>query len=150
MQSVDDIIFICGKAIHKVKSKIIRESLIVKIINNKIIDEYRMFNGLYYDFKLKFFKNKPTFIILGGELIKYMKNNKEEMLMVTTIKIYNALFFTEPKFERYISENIDGENYPKALMKKIQILKKIDGNEFLTEVIYLKRIYMMNMKFFKM
>ena len=141
MQSVDDIIFICGKAIHKVKSKIIRESLIVKIINNKIIDEYRMFNGLYYDFKLKFFKNKPTFIILGGELIKYMKNNKEEMLMVTTIKIYNALFFIEPKFERYISENIDGENYPKALMKKIQILKKIDGNEFLTEVMPDKDIY---------
>ena len=141
MQSVDDIIFICGKAIHKVKSKIIRESLIVKKINNKIIYEYRMFNGLYYDFKLKFFKNKPTFIILGGELIKYMKNNKEEMLMVTTIKIYNALFFIEPKFEKYISENIDGENYPKALMKKIQILKKIDGNEFLTEVIPDKDIY---------
>ena len=141
MQSIDDIIFICGKAIHKVKSKIIRESLIVKIINNTIIDEYRMFNGLYYDFKLKFYKNKPTFIILGGELIKYMKNNKEEMLMVTTIKIYNALFFIEPKFERYISENIDGENYTKALMKKIQILKKIDGNEFLTEVIPDKNIY---------
>ena len=100
-----------------------------------------MFNGLYYDFKLKFFKNKPTFIILGGELIKYMKNNKEEMLMVTTIKIYNALFFIEPKFEKYISENIDGENYPKALMKKIQILKKIDGNEFLTEVMPDKDIY---------
>ena len=134
MQSIEDIIFICGKAIHKVKSKMIRESLIVKIINNKIIDEYRIFNGLYYDFKLKFFKNKPTFVVLGGELIKYMKNNKEEMLMVTTIKIYNASFFIEPKYERYISDNINGESYPKALMKKIQILKKTDGNEFLTEI----------------
>ena len=134
MQSFDDIIFICGKAIHKVKSKMVKESLIVKIINNKIIDEYRIFSGLYYDFKLKFFKNKPNFVILGGELIKYIKNNKEEMLMVTTIKIYDATYFIEPKFERYNSDSIDGENYPKALMKKIQILKKIDGDEFLTEL----------------
>ena len=63
-----------------------------------------------------------------------MKNNKEEMLMVTTIKIYDATYFIEPKFERYNSDSIDGENYPKALMKKIQILKKIDGDEFLTEL----------------
>ena len=60
MQSIDDIIFICGKAIHKVKGKMIKESLIVKIINNIIYDEYRIFNGLYYDFKLHFFYNKPT------------------------------------------------------------------------------------------
>ena len=124
MQSFDDIIFICGKAIHKVKSKMVKESLIVKIINNKIIDEYRIFSGLYYDFKLKFFKNKPNFVILGGELIKYMKNNKEEMLMVTTIKIYDATYFIEPKFERYNSDSIDGESYPKALMKKNSNIKK--------------------------
>ena len=134
MQSYDDIIFICGKAIHKVKAKMIRESLIVKIINNKIIDEYHIFNGLYYDFKLKFFKNRPTFIVLGGDLIKYMKNGKEEMLMVTTIKIYDASFFVEPKFEKYISESINGENYPKALLRNIQILKKVGGNEFITEI----------------
>lgn len=134
MQSYEDIIFICGKAIHKVKTKMIRESLIVKIINNKIIDEYHIFNGLYYDFKLKFFKNKPIFIVLGGDLIKYMKNGKEEMLMVTTIKIYDASFFVEPKYEKYISENINGENYPKALLRNIQILKKVGGNEFITEV----------------
>ena len=34
MQSIEDIIFICGKAIYKIKSQIIRESLILKIINN--------------------------------------------------------------------------------------------------------------------
>ena len=55
MQSLDDIIFICGKAIYKINSQIMRESLILKIINNKIYDEYRIFNGLYYDFKINFF-----------------------------------------------------------------------------------------------
>ena len=134
MQSYDNIIFICGKAIHKVKSKMIRESLIVKIINNIIIDEYRIFNGLYYDFKLSFFNNKPNFIVLGGELIKYIKNNKEEMIMITTIKIYDASFFIEPKFGKYNSDIVNGENYPKALMRKIQILRKVDENIFLTEL----------------
>ena len=36
MQAIEDILFICGKAIHKINSQILRESLILKIINNKI------------------------------------------------------------------------------------------------------------------
>ena len=131
MQSLDDIIFICGKAIYKINSQIIRESLILKIINNKIYDEYRIFNGLYYDFKIKFFKNKYYFIILGGDLIRYIKDKKEEMLMVTTLKIYDAYKFIEPKYDKYIEENIEGEPYPKSLIKKLQILKKINENEFI-------------------
>ena len=131
MQSIEDIIFICGKAIYKVKSQIIRESLILKIINNKIYDEYRMFNGLYYDFKIKFFKEKYYFVILGGDLIHYIKDKKEEMLMVTSIKIYEANNFIEPKYDKYIDENnLEGENYFKSLIKKIEILKKINEDEF--------------------
>ena len=132
MQSIDDIIFICGKAIYKVKSQLKRESLIVKIINNKIYDEYRFFNGLYYDFETKFFHDKYYFILLGGELIRYIKNSKEDMLMVTTIKIYDAYNFIEPKYDKYIEDNIEGENYSKSLVKKIEILKKINENEFIT------------------
>ena len=131
MQSIDDIIFICGKAIYKINSQIIRESLILKIINNKIYDEYRIFNGLYYDFKIKFFQNKYYFIILGGDLIRYIKDKKEEMLMVTTIKIYDAYNFIEPKYDKYIEDNIEGEPYSKSLIKKLQILKKINENEFI-------------------
>ena len=125
MQSIEDIIFICGKAIYKIKSQIIRESLILKIINNKIYDEYRMFNGLYYDFKIKLFKDKFYFIVLGGDLIRYIKDKKEEMLMVTTIKIYEAYNFIEPKYDKYIEEeNIEGEAYSKSLIKKITNIKK--------------------------
>ena len=131
MQSIEDIIFICCKAIYKIKSQIIRESLIIKIINNKIYDEYRMFNGLYYDFKTKYFKDKFYFIILGGDLIRYIKDKKEEMLMVTTIKIYDAYHFIEPKYDKYIDDNLEGEAYSKSLVKKIQILKKINENEFI-------------------
>ena len=131
MQSIEDIIFICGKAIYKVKSQIIRESLILKIINNQIYDEYRMFNGLYYDFKIRLFNDKYYFIILGGDLIRYIKDKKEEMLMVTTIKIYDANNFIEPKYGKYIEENLEEEPYSKSLIQKLQILKKINENEFI-------------------
>ena len=100
MQAIEDIIFICGKAIQKINSQILRESLILKIINNKIYDEYRMFNKLYYDFKIKYFKDKFYFIVLGGDLIRYIKDKKEDELMVTSIKIYEAYRFIEPKYDK--------------------------------------------------
>ena len=131
MQAIEDILFICGKAIHKINSQILRESLILKIINNKIYDEYRMFNKLYYDFKIKYFKDKFYFIVLGGDLIRFVKDKKEDELMVTSIKIYEAYHFIEPKYDKYIDDNIDAENYSKSLIKKIEILKKIDENEFI-------------------
>ena len=131
MQAIEDILFICGKAIHKINSQILRESLILKIINNKIYDEYRMFNKLYYDFKIKCFKDKFYFIVLGGDLIRFVKDKKEDELMVTSIKIYEAYHFIEPKYDKYVDDNIDGENYSKSLIKKIEILKKIDENEFI-------------------
>ena len=131
MQAIEDIIFICGKAIQKINSQILRESLILKIINNKIYDEYRMFNKLYYDFKIKYFKDKFYFIVLGGDLIRYIKDKKEDELMVTSIKIYETYRFIEPKYDKYIDDNIDGENYSKSLIKKIEILKKIDEDEFI-------------------
>ena len=56
MHAIDGIVFINGKAIHKKDTKMIRESLILKIYNNKIIDEYRIFNGVYYDFSIKIFQ----------------------------------------------------------------------------------------------
>ena len=131
MQAIEDILFICGKAIHKINSQILRESLILKIINNKIYDEYRMFNKLYYDFKIKYFKDKFYFIVLGGDLIRFVKDKKEDELMVTSIKIYEAYHFIEPKYDKYVDDNIDAENYSKSLIKKIEILKKIDENEFI-------------------
>ena len=131
MQAIEDILFICGKAIHKINSQILRESLILKIINNKIYDEYRMFNKLYYDFKIKYYKDKFYFIVLGGDLIRFVKDKKEDELMVTSIKIYEAYHFIEPKYDKYVDDNIDAENYSKSLIKKIEILKKIDENEFI-------------------
>ena len=137
MQSVEGVIFICGKALHKIKSKMIKENLIVKVINNEIIDEYRLFSGLYYDFKIKNYNQKPTFILIGGDLIRYVikdKNNKfqEECMMVTSIKFYDISPFIEKKFEKYETSELEStEQYSKLLLKKLKILKNTSTNELL-------------------
>ena len=76
MHAINGLVFINGKAIHKKEGKNIRESLIMKILDNKIIDEYRVYNGVYYDFSIKFFEDKPYFVIVGGNF-----NLWEEILM---------------------------------------------------------------------
>ena len=48
----------------------IRESLIMKIYNNKIIDEYRVYNGVYYDFSIKIF---PTILFKINSFINLEK-----------------------------------------------------------------------------
>ena len=65
MHAINGVVFINGKAIHKKDGKNIRESLIMKIYNNKIIDEYRIYNGVYYDFSIKVFQSKPYFLIIA-------------------------------------------------------------------------------------
>ena len=41
----------------------IRESLVMKILDNKIIDEYRVYNGVYYDFSIKENNKRDCFIV---------------------------------------------------------------------------------------
>jgi len=67
MNVIDDIIFINGKAIHKIQGTLGRESLILKVYNNKVLDSYRMFNGVYYFFQIKYFSDKPLFVAAGGK-----------------------------------------------------------------------------------
>ena len=66
----------------------IRENLILKIVNNTIIDEYRMFNGVYYNFQIKNFHDFPIFIIVGGNFNEYTINNNKELFMLSSIKFY--------------------------------------------------------------
>ena len=42
------LVFINGKAIHNKESKNIRESFVLKIYDNQIIDEYRVYNGVLF------------------------------------------------------------------------------------------------------
>ncbi len=100
MHAIDGLVFINGKAIHKKEGKNIRESLILKILDNKIIDEYRVYNGVYYDFSIKIYEEKPYFVIVGGNFNEYIIDGQKELFMTTFIKIYNATKFIKNKTGR--------------------------------------------------
>ena len=133
---IDDIIFINGKAIHKIQGTLARESVIVKIYKNKVVDSYRMFNGVYYFFKIKYFFERPLFITAGGNFDKYISKGIEEQFMFTSIKIYNAKPLLNKDDKKYeISRNIKAteEQYPKLLIKQIRILKNLKTNELICD-----------------
>ena len=133
---IDDIIFINGKAIHKIQGTLARESVIVKIYKNKVVDSYRMFNGVYYFFKIKYFFERPLFITAGGNFDKYISKGIEEQFMFTSIKIYNAKPLLNKDDKKYeISPNIKAteEQYPKLLIKQIRILKNLKTNELICD-----------------
>lgn len=123
-------IFINGRATHKRIGQMVRENLIMKIDDNKIIDEYFIFNLVYYDFTLKIFEGKPYFIFLGSGY-----NNDLQKFPITKIKIYDGKDFIDdnkikvtPGYEKGI------EPFPQAFIKEIKLLKKIDtGKLYSTE-----------------
>ena len=132
MCAIDDLIFVNGKAIHKIQGTLARESVIMKIYNNKVVDSYRMFNGVYYYFQIRYFYEKPLFVTAGGNFDKYISKGREEQFMFTSVKIYNAkplLNKDENKYE--IPDNLQAtdEQYPKLLMKQIRILKNLKTEE---------------------
>ena len=126
MYAIDGLVFINGKAIHEKDGKKIRENLIMKILDNKIIDVYRIYNGVYFDFCLKSFNRKPYFIVVGSDFKEFKSNH---FFMVTSIKIYDATSFIS-KDEAQSIEGSPGESelYPEFLKNNIQLLKrKNDG-----------------------
>ena len=136
MHAINGLVFINGKAIHKKEGKMIRESLIMKIYNNKIIDEYRLYNGVYYDFSIKFFQKRPLFVIIGGNFNEYIIEGQKELFMVTSIKIYNAFPFIKNKESRIEVPSTLGpteEPYPKYLIKKIKILKRLSDDKLICD-----------------
>ena len=136
MCAIDDIIFVNGKAIHKIQGTLARESVIMKIYNNKVVDSYRMFNGVYYFFQIRYFYEKPLFVTAGGNFDKYISKGREEQFMFTSIKIYNAkplLNKDENKYEIPNNLKATDEQYPKLLIKQIRILKNLKTNELLCD-----------------
>ena len=136
MHAIDGLVFINGKAIHKKEGKMIRESLVMKILDNKIIDEYRVYNGVYYDFSIKFFEDKPYFVIVGGNFNEYIIDGQKELFMTTFIKIYKATKFIKNKMGRMPVPPGLGptdEPYPEELVKRIKLLKRLSDEKLVCD-----------------
>ena len=136
MHAINGLVFINGKAIHKKEGKNIRESLVLKILDNKIIDEYRVYNGVYYDFSIKIFEEIPYFVIVGGNFNEYIIDGQKELFMTTFIKIYNATKFIEDKTGRMPVPPGLGptdEPYPDLLVKRIKLLKRLSDDKLVCD-----------------
>ena len=132
--SINSMLYINGKLIHEKDGKMIRENLIMKIYENQILDLYRVFNGVYYGFRYQIFKDKPLFIIIGGDFDEYMINNNIELFMLTSIKIYDATYFINKELKKLPPQNIMNpkeEPYPQFLIKNIKLLKRLSDSELL-------------------
>ena len=137
IHAINGLLFINGKLIHDKDGKMIRENLIMKILDNKIIDLYRIFNGVYYRFELKIFKQRPYFIVVGGNFNEFMIDSKLELFMITSIKFYDATDFIFNKNEKYLPENLSNskeEPYPKLLIKNIKLIKRLSDEKIMCEV----------------
>lgn len=137
IHAINDLLFINGKLIHEKDGKMIRENLIMKILDNKIIDLYRVFNGVYFNFELKIFQGKPLFVVIGGNFNEYLIDCKKELFMVTSIKIYDATELINNKTGQYPPSNQSNskeEPYPKLLLKNIKLMKRLFDNKIMCEV----------------
>ena len=91
---------------------------VVIVLDNKIIDLYRVFNGVYFNFELKIFQGKPLFVVIGGNFNEYLIDCKKELFMATSIKIYDATELINNKTGQYPPSNIYNskeEPYPKII-----------------------------------
>ena len=130
MKVFENFIFISGQATHKKGGQMIRENLIMKIQNNKVIDEYFIFNLFYYDFFFKVFDFKPYFIVLGSSFCEI----KKDVYTITKIKIYNGNdFLKEEKMNINPGYEKGLEPFPKSLIKEIKLLKRIGEDEIILE-----------------
>ena len=135
MHTIDNLIFINGKATHKKEGAMVRENLIMKISDNTIIDVFRIFNIVYYDFSIKKFEDKNYFIVVGSNFNENVINNTKEIFMMTSIKIYDATSFIKEKNKIPYEPGIEkgAEPYPKFLIKQIKLLKRLSDENLVCD-----------------
>ena len=131
MNALDGVLFINGQATYKKDDKMIRENVIVKVINNEINDIYKMFFVVHYDFSLIKFEEKPYFIVIGSNFDEYTVNEKKKYFFLTSIKIYDATTFLKSRKKIKPEQGIEAgvEPYPKLLKKQIKLLRKISDQK---------------------
>ena len=135
MKTIDGYIFINGILSYRKEGGMNREKLIIKILGDEIIDIFPIFNCFYYDFSIKKFEEKPYFIIVGSSFNECLTNGEKEIIMITSIKIYDATTFIKSKNKIEIEkENKTGvEPYPKFLIKQIKILKRLSDGKLVCD-----------------
>jgi hypothetical protein len=109
-----------------VNNKNQNELLIQKVIKNKIVDEYLIYNKKFIQFQAKSFNSKYYFITCGNDFKEYQVGNEKLMLFLTSIKIFDATSLLD---RNHRAENKDIE---KLMVRQINLLRNInDGQLYL-------------------
>lgn len=138
MYAVNQVVFVNAKLKKKVEHAFLNESLILKIVKNKIVDEYSIFNKMIYFFQLKSFNSKHYFITCGGDFKEHVVGNEKMFIFLTSIKIYDA---TELIEKNHVTKD---KKIDQFLIKQINLLKNIDNGEIYTGKDYSKNVESFN------
>ena len=134
MKIFENNIFIIGQAKHKRKGQMVRENLVMKADNNKIINEYFIFNLIYYDFIIRVFNDKPYFIFLGSSYCQKPQKEGIVLFTETKIKIYDGnLFLKDEKNGNIKGYEKGNESFPKYLKNEIKLFKRLDDDKLITD-----------------
>jgi len=134
MYAVNQVVFLNAKLKKKVDHSYRNESLILKIIKNKIVDEYSIFDKMIYFFQLKYFNSKYYFITCGGDFKEIVVGNEKMFIFLTSIKIFDA---TELIDKNQVTKDKKIDQY---LIKQINLLKNIETGEIYTGKDYPKNV----------
>ena len=123
MYAVNGIVFLSAKVKKKVEHSFTNENLILKIIKNKIVDEYYIYNKMIHYFQLKPYNSKYYFVTCGGDFKEQLVGNDKMFIFLTSIKIYEATRLLDRNYKAE-NRNIDG-----FLLKQINLLRNIDSGQ---------------------
>jgi hypothetical protein len=125
MYSIDQNIFLSAKVKVIVNNALKNENYILKIINNKIVDQYSVHTNLSF-FLVKNFNNKYYFVTLGNDIKDFSTTkDKKNLKMLTVIKIIEANRLLDPNYV-CTDKKIDNE----YIKKEISLLRNYKENTF--------------------
>jgi hypothetical protein len=121
MYAVNQVVFLSAKVKKIVDNSFSNENLILKIIKNKIVDEYFIYNKQLHYFNLKTMNNRHYIVTCGGEFCEVGVGNEKTLTYLTSIKIFEASTLAD-KNHKTIDRKIDG-----FMNRQINLLKKPNG-----------------------
>jgi mannose/fructose/N-acetylgalactosamine-specific phosphotransferase system component IIB len=120
MYAINQIIFLSAKVKKKVENSLINENLILKVVKNKIADEYFIYNKMIHYFQLKQFNSKTYFVTCGGNFKEQQVGNDKQFVFLTSIKIFEVSTLLDR------NHTANNRNIDELMIKQINLLRNIE------------------------
>jgi hypothetical protein len=134
MYANNGIVFLSAKVKKKVDHSYANENLILKIIKNRIVDEYFIYNKMIHYFQLKMFNSRNYFVTCGGDFKEQSIGNDKVFIFLTSIKIFEATRLLDKAHQ---SENRSIDSF---LLKQVNLLRNIENGSLYVGKDYPKNV----------